>query len=107
MTNICNIGIYHFLLLALILFAIGLFGAIVSKNILKILISVEIMFCGVTLNLATFATYSDVTHLKGSILTLFAIVHGAIHLAVGIAIVINIKKFKNSTDIENIGELKG
>ena len=36
MTNICNIGIYHFLLLALILFAIGLFGAIVSKNILKL-----------------------------------------------------------------------
>lgn len=107
MSNIGNIGIYHFLLLALILFVIGLFGAVVSKNLLKILISIEIMFCGVTLNLATFATYSDTTHFKGSIMTLFAIVLAAIHIAVGIAIIVNIWKFKSTTNIENIGELKG
>lgn len=102
-----NIGFYHFLLTALFLFATGLLGVIVSKNLLKILISLEIMFCGVTLNLATFAVYCDNSHFKGSILALFVIALSAVHIAIGIAITLNIYKFKETVNMDNIGELKG
>lgn len=102
-----NIGMYHFLLLGLILFLTGLLGTIISKNLLRILISLEIMFCGITLNLAVFSVYSDSTHFKGVILAIFVLVMTAVHIAVGVAIVFNIYGFKKSVDIEEIGELKG
>ncbi|MBQ2644349.1 NADH-quinone oxidoreductase subunit NuoK [bacterium] len=101
-----NIGLYHFLTTALILFAIGFLGTIISKNLLRILISLEIMFCGITLNIAAFSVYCDVSHFKGSILALFVIILLAIHVIIASAIILNIYKFKGSIDIENCGELK-
>lgn len=65
------------------------------------------MFCGVTLNVAAFATYCDTAHFKGSVMALFIIVLTAVHIAVGTAIAVNIFKFKETVNIENIGELKG
>ncbi len=107
MDFLSDIGIYHFLILSLSLFLIGLFGVAVSKHILKILISLEIMFSAATLNVATFAVYSDETHFKGGILALFIIVLSVIHIIIATAITINIFKFKQTANIENIGELKG
>ena len=102
-----NIGMYHFLLLGLFLFLTGLLGTIISKNLLRILISLEIMFCGITLNLATFSVYSDGSHFKGEILALFVLIMATVHIAVGVAIVLNIHGFKGTVDVEEIGELKG
>lgn len=102
-----NIGMFHFLLLGLLLFLIGLLGTIISKNLLRILISLEIMFCGITLNLATFAVYNDKTHFIGEITALFVIVMTTVHLAIGTAIALNIFQLKGTVDIEEIGELKG
>ncbi len=107
MDYLFNIGMYHFLLLGLFLFLTGLLGTIISKNLLRILISLEIMFCGITLNLATFAVYSDGTHFKGGILALFVLVMTAVHIAVGVAIAFNIYGLKGTVDIEEVGELKG
>ncbi|MGN0015201.1 MAG: NADH-quinone oxidoreductase subunit NuoK [Candidatus Gastranaerophilaceae bacterium] len=107
MNIVTDIGLYHFLFPALFLFAIGLFGAIVSKHILKILISLEIMFCGVTLNVAAFATFCTNTPLKGNVLALFLIILSVVHIAVGAAVTVNIFKFKHTVNIEDIGELKG
>lgn len=107
MNTVINIGLYHFLFPALFLFAIGLLGVIVSKHILRILISLEIMFCGVTLNVAAFATFCTNSPFKGEILALFLIIFSVIHIAVGAAVTINIFKFKQTLNIEDIGELKG
>ncbi len=102
-----NIGMFHFLLLGLFLFLIGLLGTIISKNLLRILISLEIMFCGITLNLATFAVYNDSTHFMGGITALFVIVMTTVHIAIGATIALNIFHLKGTVDIEEIGELKG
>lgn len=107
MDFLLNIGLYHFLTTALFLFAMGLLGAIVSKNLLKILISLEIMFCGVTLNIAAFTVYCDTSHFKGSILAFFVIILAAIQIAIGAVIAFNIYKFKGNTDIDEMGELRG
>lgn len=107
MDFLLNIGLYHFLTTSLLLFALGLLGTIVSKNLLKILISLEIMFCGVTLNIASFAVYCDTNHFKGCILAFFVIILTAIHLSIGAAIAYNLYKFKVNLDIDEMGELKG
>lgn len=107
MENFFNIGLYQFLATSIILFSIGLFGAVISQNLLKILISLEIMFCAVTLNIVAFTVYSDNSHVKGFILALFILFLTAVHISIGAAIILNLYKFKASTDIQDVGELKG
>ena len=107
MNGLMHIDMYHFLILAILLFMTGIFGVVISKHLIKVLISLEIMFCGITLSLATFTTYCDPDHTKGTVAALFFIVLSAIHIAIGMAITMNIFKFKETVNIENIGELKG
>lgn len=107
MDSFINIGLYHFIAIALMLFSLGIFGILVSKNLLKTLISLEIMFCGITLNLAAFSVYCDVSHFKGSIFALAVIILTSLHLVTGLAISLNIYKFKGTTEIDEIGELRG
>ena len=58
MTNfgelVLNIGLYHYLFLALVLFLIGFWGAIISKNMLKVFISLEFMLTAVNINFIAF-----------------------------------------------------
>lgn len=68
---ILDIGLYHYLFLALILFMIGFFGAIISKNILKVLISVEFMLTAVNINFIAFASFFDNLKLQGFVFSLF------------------------------------
>lgn len=104
---ILDIGLYHYLFLALILFCIGLFGVIVCRNLLKILICVELMLNAVGINFIAFATFSDAIALNGLVFSLFIILIGATEVAVGVAILISIYKYKQTVDGEKMGELKG
>ncbi|MCR5261037.1 MAG: NADH-quinone oxidoreductase subunit NuoK [Candidatus Gastranaerophilales bacterium] len=107
MEGFLHIGLYHFMTIAIILFAMGILGLVISKNLLKILISVEIMFCGITLNLAALSVYCDITHFEGGMLALSIIMLASLLVAIGLVIALNIYKFKGTTDIDDIGELKG
>ena len=102
-----KIGLYHYLFLALMMFCIGLFGVIVCRNLLKILICVELMLNAVSINFIAFASFSDTIALNGLVFSLFVIVIGATEVAVGIAILISIYKYKQTVDSEKMGELKG
>lgn len=105
--NIFNIGLYHYLLLALILFLIGLFGSIIAKNILKVLISIEFMLTAVNINFVAFASFFDNIKLNGFIFALFYTAIGAVELAVLLAIFYLMFKVKNSVNPEDYKELKG
>ena len=104
---IFNITLFHYLILALILFAIGFVGAIVSKNIFKILICVEFMLSGVNINFIAFASFIDNANLTGFAFSLFYIVIGAIELAIALAIFFLMYKNKQSVDVNDYKELKG
>ena len=58
-----EITIYHYLFLGLILFVIGIAGSILSKHVIKVLISIEFILTGVNINFITFATFCDNTNL--------------------------------------------
>jgi len=104
---ILDIGLYHYLFIALILFMIGFFGAIVSKNILKVLISVEFMLTAVNINFIAFASFFDNIKLNGFVFSLFYIAVGAVEIAIALAIFYLMFKAKNSVNTEDYNELKG
>lgn len=104
---ILDIGLYHYLFLALILFMIGFFGAIVAKNILKVLISIEFMLTAVNINFIAFASFFDNVKLNGFVFSLFYIAIGATEIAIALAIFYLMFKTKNSVNTEDYNELRG
>lgn len=104
---IFDIGLYHYLILALILFLIGFFGAIVSKNILKVLISIEFMLTAVNINFVAFASFFDNVKLNGFVFSLFYIAVGAVEVAIALAIFYLMFNTKNSVNTEDYSELRG
>lgn len=101
-----NIGLYHYLFLGLILFLIGFFGAIVSKNMIKVLISVEFMLTAVNINFIAFASFLDNIKLSGLVFSLFYIAVGAIEIAIALAIFYLMFRAKKSVNTEDYGDLK-
>lgn len=104
---IFNIGLYHYLVLALILFLIGLFGTIISKNILKVLISIEFMLTAVNINFIAFSSFLDNIKLSGFVFSLFYISVGAVEIAIALAIFYLMFRTKQSVDTDDYGDLKG
>lgn len=98
---IFDIGLYHYLLLALVLFLIGFFGAIISKNMLKVLISIEFMLTAVNINFIAFASFFDNLKLQGFIFSLFYIAIGAVEIAIALAIFYLMFKTKQSVNTED------
>lgn len=103
---IFNISLYHYLLFSLVLFAVGIFGAIVAKNIIKILICIEFMLTAVNINLIAFASYIDSAKVGGYIFSLFYTAVGAVEIAVALVIFYIMYREKRSINIENYKELK-
>ena len=100
-----KIGIYHYLFLALLLFVIGIIGSIVSKHVIKVLISIEFILTGVNINFITFATFCDNTKLEGYIMALFYVAIGAVELALALYIFYLMYRKKESENIEKYGDL--
>ncbi|MDD3435663.1 MAG: NADH-quinone oxidoreductase subunit NuoK [Candidatus Gastranaerophilales bacterium] len=96
-----DIGLYHYLILALILFSIGFFGAIVAKNMLKVLISVEFMLTAVNINFIAFAGFFDNIKLSGFVFSLFYLAVGAVEIAIALAIFYLMFRTKQSVNTED------
>lgn len=103
---IFSVGLYHYLFLALILFVIGLFGAIVAKNVLKVLISIEFMLTAVNINFIAFASFFDNVNLHGLVFSLFYLALGAVETAIALAIFYLMYRNKQSVNTEDYCEGK-
>ena len=100
-----EITMYHYLFLGLILFVIGLIGSIISKHVIKVLISIEFILTGVNINFITFATVCDSSTLDGYIMSLFYVAIGAVELAVALYIFYLMYSKKESENIDKYGDL--
>lgn len=98
---IFDIGLYHYLFLALLLFLIGFFGAIIVKNMLKVLISIEFMLTAVNINFIAFASFFDNIKLNGFVISLFYLALGAVEVAIALAIFYIMFQTKQSIDTED------
>ena len=94
----------QFLLLSAILFSIGVYGVIVRKNGVLVLMSIELILNAVNINLVAFSTFWG---LGGQVFALFVIAVAAAEVGVGLAIVLLIYRNRQSIDIDSLDELKG
>ena len=100
-----EITLYHYLFLGLALFVIGIAGSILSKHVIKVLISIEFILTGININFVTFASFCDSTNLDGYIFTLFYSAIGAVELAVALYIFYLKYSKKQSENIDKYGDL--
>jgi NAD(P)H-quinone oxidoreductase subunit 4L len=95
----------QFLFLSAFLFCVGVYGVIVRKNAVLVLMSVELMINAVNLNLIAFSMYNN--NLTGHVFALFAIAIAAAEVGVGLAIVLLIYRNRRSVDLGELSEMKG
>ena len=97
----------HFLALSAILFTIGLFGALTKRNLIVILMSIEIMLNGINIALVAFANYTDtIVPFSGHVFALFVITVAAAEVAIGLALIIAVFRTRDTIDLRNINLLK-
>ena len=95
----------QFLILAAFLFSTGVYGVLARRNGVLVLMSVELMLVGVTLNLVAFSAFLD--QIAGQVFALFVITIAAAEVGVGLAIVLLIYRNLRSPDLDQIDLLKG
>ena len=98
------IPISYSVILSAILFSIGIIGVLTRRNVLIVLMSVELMINAVNLNLIAFSTYLQ--SLTGVIFVFFIIAVEAAELAIALAIIILCYRNKETTDLEKFNILK-
>ena len=101
-----EIGLGHYLTLAAIIFTIGIIGIFLNrKNVIIILMSIELILLAVNINLVSFSIYLQ--DLVGQVFTMFILTVAAAEAAVGLAIIVIYYKNKGSIRVEQISTLKG
>ena len=101
-----EIGLSHYLSVAAILFAIGIFGIFINrKNIIVILMSIELMLLSVNINLVAFSTHLN--DLVGQVFAIFVLTVAAAEAAVGLAILVVYFRNRGSIAVEDINMMKG
>jgi NADH-quinone oxidoreductase subunit K len=102
-----TIGLSHYLVLGALIFLIGLFGALTRRNIIGILMSIELMFNAANINLAAFNHFLHPGGVAGMTVALFVITVAAAEVVVGLALVLAIYRNSASTYMEDFHLLKG
>lgn len=102
-----EIGLFHYILLSMILFLIGIFGIFLSKrNLISLIMSIEIIFLAVNMNFVIFSNlWND---FKGQFFVLFILTVSASEIAVVLsAIIIYFKNHNNSIDVDQLSNTRG
>ena len=101
-----SIPIEYYLVLSTLLFFIGVYGFIVRKNIIGILMSIELILNAVNINFVVFNRFLYPDQLEGYMYSLFVIVVAAAETAIAISIIINIYRNMKNISVDSINELK-
>jgi NADH:ubiquinone oxidoreductase subunit K len=99
------VGIQAYLMLAAVVFCLGLFGTVTRRNTVGILLGIELMLNAVNINLVAFSRFRGVD--TGMVFTLFAICITVAEVALGLAIVILLFRTRRSATADHIDWLKG
>ena len=100
------IGLAHYLTVAAILFTLGIFGIFLNrKNLIVIMMSIELMLLAVNINLVAFS--ASLSDLVGQIFTMIVLTVAAAEAAIGLAIVVVFYRNRRSIEVEDINRMKG
>ncbi len=98
------VPVTHFLYLAVVLFLLGTVGVLVRRNVLVILMSIELMLNAANIALVAFSRLWG--NLDGQVMAMFVIAVAAAEAAVGLAIVVSIFRARTGTDIDDLSLLR-
>ena len=101
-----DLGILWYLVPSVLMFACGVYGFVTRKNLIAILVSLELMLNASDLNFVAFNRYLFPGQMEGMVFTLFAIAIAAAETAIAIAIIINVYRAVGNTDINEISKMK-
>tara|TARA_B100001173_G_C15665203_1_gene411180 strand:- start:128 stop:433 length:306 start_codon:yes stop_codon:yes gene_type:complete len=100
------IGLQHYLTVAAILFVIGIFGLFLNrKNVIILLMSIELILLSVNINLIAFSSFSG--DLVGQVFTLFVLTVAAAEAAIGLAILVSFFRNRGTIAVEDVNVMKG
>ena len=101
-----TIGLEHYLVVAAIIFTLGIFGIFLNrKNVIIILMSIELMLLAVNLNLVAFSSFQN--DLVGQVFAMFVLTVAAAEAAIGLAILVVYFRNRGSIRVEDINMMKG
>ena len=103
----CQVGLTHYLALGAVLFGIGIFGVLTRRNIIGILMSIEIIFNAANINLVAFNRFAHGDGLWGQGFAVFVITLAAAEAVVGLALVLAIFRTMKTTYVEKMDILRG
>jgi len=95
----------HYLVLSFLIFAIGLVGILTRRNMIIVLMSIELVLNSVNLNLIAFSY--QLSDLTGQIFAIFTITVAAGEAAVGLGILVGLFRLRQTTELDHAAELKG
>lgn len=101
-----DLNIFWYLVPSIIMFVCGIYGFMTRKNLIAILISLELMLNSADLNFVIFNRYLFPGSMEGMVFSLFAIALAAAETAIAIAIIINIYRAVGNTDINDVKQMK-
>ena len=106
MMPITDIPLQAYLVVAAVLFCIGVWGLINSRNAVRVLMSIELMLNAVNLNMMAFSSYLDGIQVRGQVFAVFIITVAAAEAAVGLAILLSLYRNRDTVDMEQFNLLR-
>ena len=106
MPSMLAVGLGHFLVVAAILLVLGIFGIFLNrKNVIVIMMSIELILLAVNLNLVAFS--ASLGDLAGQVFAMFVLTVAAAEAAIGLAIVVVYFRNRGSIEVEDVNLMKG
>jgi NADH-quinone oxidoreductase subunit K len=99
-----TVGLQHYLVVSALLFALGLLGVIVRRNLLVIYMSLELMLNAANLALVAFSRFTN--NLDGQVFVFFVITVAAAEVAVGLALIVALYRKRQTTHVEDLTTMK-
>ncbi len=100
------IGLTHYLLLATVLFCIGVYGVFAKRNAVAILMSIELMLNAVNINFVAINKFLQPGDAVGQMFAIFVIVVAAAEVGVGLALILNINRHRKSVNLNDFNLMK-
>ena len=104
--NLESIPLQDYLIVSSLLFCIGIWGLLNSRNAVRVLMSIELMLNAVNINLMAFSSYIDNNLIQGQVFAIFVITVAAAEAAVGLAILLSLYRNRVTVDMESFNLLK-
>lgn len=99
------IRLSHYLIFSTVLFGIGIFGVLSRRNVIAVLMSVELMLNAVNINFVAINRFVTSGQAAGQLFSIFVIVVAAAEVSVGLALIISIYRHRKSVDLNNFGQI--